>query len=74
MSFNIITRGLNAVGKVITRGYGRLTLVSVSVSGIKVRFCSIFTESGICQKLFTDPYTCQKLFTETYICQKVDTQ
>lgn len=58
MSNNVIIRGLNATLNYITRGF-----LQAPISGEKVKFCRVWTE----------PFVCQKITTENHVDMKVST-
>ena len=58
MSNNVIIKGLNATLKFITKGFSQ-----APISGEKVEFCRVWTESYVCQKVKTDNYISMKVST-----------
>ena len=69
MANNVIIRGFKSIGKLIGRGYSRLTGV-----GTFVKICRLFNDPNVCQKLSTELNLCQKLSTELNLCQRVFTE
>jgi len=69
MSYNPITRGLNAISKLITRGFAQ-----IAAYGDKVKICRTWTKPYIDLALSTGSFMCQKLSTKNYIDLKVSTE